>query len=175
MAFFPCIYFEAMQMSYYSLDSNNLRSYSTEKKYSYVIERAAKRQEFYILLWKLFAVVERLGLRMILENPATQPHYLLMSQNFIKPTMIDEDRQRRGDFFRKPTAYWFLNIERTQGFSYQRPKQRKIVRNCKRNGKAGICNEERSLISPDYARNFIHDFILGKPQDNSIPTLFENE
>lgn len=139
MAFFPCIYFEAMQMSYYSLDSNNLRSYSTEKKYSYVIERAAKRQEFYILLWKLFAVVERLGLRMILENPATQPHYLLMSQNFIKPTMIDEDRQRRGDFFRKPTAYWFLNIERTQGFSYQRPKQRKIVRNCKRNGRAGIC------------------------------------
>lgn len=27
---------------------------------------------------------------------------------------------------------------------------------------AGICSEERSMISPDYARNFICDFILVK-------------
>jgi hypothetical protein len=31
----------------------------------------------------------------------------------------------------------------------------------------GICNEERSLISPVYARNFICDFILGKEQVGS--------
>lgn len=30
--------------------------------------------------------------------------------------------------------------------------------------KAGLCSEERSMISPDYARNFICDFILGKKQ-----------
>lgn len=28
---------------------------------------------------------------------------------------------------------------------------------------AGLCSEERSMISTDYARNFIADFILGKP------------
>ena len=28
----------------------------------------------------------------------------------------------------------------------------------------GLCSEERSMISPDYARNFICDFILGKEQ-----------
>lgn len=176
MAFFPCIYFEAMQMSYFSLDCNNLRSYTTEQKYEYVLERAEKRHKFYILLWKLFAVVERLGLRMIVENPATLPHYLLMTQNFKKPTMIDSNRQRRGDFFKKPTAYWFINIERTYGQSYQQPREKKIVVNCKRSGTAGICNEERSLISTDYARNFIHDFILGKPQEElTIPSIFQDE
>lgn len=30
--------------------------------------------------------------------------------------------------------------------------------------KADICSEERSLISSDYARNWICDFILGKYQ-----------
>lgn len=34
----------------------------------------------------------------------------------------------------------------------------------KGSGRAGLCSEERSLISPDYARNFICDFILGRKQ-----------
>lgn len=38
--------------------------------------------------------------------------------------------------------------------------------------KLGISAEERSMISPDYARNFICDFIIGKQQTNTIPTLF---
>ena len=29
---------------------------------------------------------------------------------------------------------------------------------------SGLCSEESSMISPDYARNFICDFILGKEQ-----------
>jgi hypothetical protein len=37
--------------------------------------------------------------------------------------------------------------------------------------KAGLCSEERSMISPDYARNFICDFILGKKQGCSQMTL----
>lgn len=35
-----------------------------------------------------------------------------------------------------------------------------------------FCDEERSMISPDYARNFICDFILGKQQNISQLTLF---
>jgi hypothetical protein len=33
--------------------------------------------------------------------------------------------------------------------------------------KSGICSEERSLISPTYAHNFICDFILGKPSEKA--------
>lgn len=32
---------------------------------------------------------------------------------------------------------------------------------------------ERSMISPDYARNFICDFILGKEQRHSQKSLFD--
>jgi hypothetical protein len=39
-------------------------------------------------------------------------------------------------------------------------------------GKGGLCSEERSMISPDYARNFICDFILGKKQDFAQQRLF---
>lgn len=38
--------------------------------------------------------------------------------------------------------------------------------------KSGLCSEERSMISPDYARNFICDFILGKEQAHSQPQLW---
>ena len=69
----------------------------------------------------------------------------------------------RGDYFRKPTQYWFVNCEHTNGYSNQIPKLKKTV-----NGLSGhsgsLCDEDRSMISPDYARNFICDFILGRGQ-----------
>lgn len=36
-------------------------------------------------------------------------------------------------------------------------------------------SEERSMISPDYARNFICDFILGKKQKHTQLTLFDDD
>lgn len=42
----------------------------------------------------------------------------------------------------------------------------------KGSSKAGVCSEERSLISPDYARNFICDFIIGKDQKHTMRSLF---
>lgn len=39
----------------------------------------------------MFAVCELKGLRLIFENPATKPHYLFHSANFIPPTFIDRD------------------------------------------------------------------------------------
>ena len=59
---------------------------------------------------------------------------------------------------------WFWNCEPTQGGSYQNDKERKSIVYAKKGKQAGICSEERSMISPDYARNFICDFILGKVQ-----------
>ena len=44
---------------------------------------------------------------------------------------------------------------------------------CNGSNKSGVCSQERSMISPDYARNFICDFIIGKKQKNSQLTLFD--
>ena len=87
--------------------------------------------------------------------------------------MVDNNRRLRGDYFAKPTAYWFINCEPTMGFTEQRVTERKNVMSCKKGVRPGICSEERSMISPDYARNFICDFILGKEQIGTQMSLFE--
>lgn len=108
---------------------------------------------------------------MVIENPYSSQSY--MCNNFIiPPSVIDKNRTLRGDYFIKPTAYWFVNCEHTNGFSLQKDKEIRIIRKSKSAGKEGLCSEERSMISPDYARNFIHDFILGKEQKISQQTLF---
>lgn len=78
----------------------------------------------------------------------------------------------RGDYFKKPTAYWYFNCEPTHGESYQKDKEQKIINKCSRSKGDGLCSEERSMISKDYARNFICDFIIGKEQQHSQPQLF---
>ena len=111
------------------------------------------------------------GIKMIFENPWNEQTYL--KSNFIKvPELIDNNRQLRGDYFRKPTAYFYFNCTPTYGESYQDDKEHKRVDDAKSASRAGLCSEERSMISPDYARNFICDFILGKEQKHTQPQLF---
>ena len=167
IAFFPCIYFATMSMLYFSFDSLNNRHKKQYERISDAIDRLQKRNELHTLLYKLTYIVQKRELRLIIENPATKPHYLIDTQNFPKPTFIDKNRMMRGDYFKKPTAYWYFNCEATYGESYQNDKKQKIVNDCKSAKQAGLCSEERSMLSPDYARNFICDFVLGKTQQLS--------
>lgn len=73
----------------------------------------------------------------------------------------------------KPTGYWFVNFEPKHGFTLQDDKDQKTIYSAKSGIKAGICSEERSMISSDYARNFIYDFILGVSQNGFGNTLFD--
>ena len=173
IAFFPCIYFETLQMTYYQLTCLNNRHKPKTERINDAIERLEKRTYFHTLLYKLLFIAEHDNLKLVIENPATKPSYLIGMQNFPNPTFIDKNRMERGDYFVKPTAYWFVNFEMTYGFTRQNDKEQKIINKCKQGIKAGICSEERSMISPDYARNFICDFIIGKKQKNQgEPELF---
>ena len=171
IAFFPCIYFEEMQMNYYRFCTNNNAHKPEDERVVDAIERLQRRTLFHTILYKLVWIAKKNRLRLIIENPCTKPHYLIDSCNFPNPSVIDKNRMLRGDYFRKPTAYWYFNCEPTHGESYQNDKQQKIISKCKQGTKAGICSEERSMISPDYARNFICDFILGKQQSFGQLTL----
>ena len=172
MAFFPCIYFETIQQLYYALAKNDFRNKPKTFQIKYAIDRLNKRTLYHKLLYKLLYVAYEKELKLIIENPATAPNYLITGQNFPTPTIIDNNRMMRGDVFRKPTAYWFVNCEPTNGITIQNDKEQKIIDKCKCSPLAGLCSEERSMIHPDYARNFICDFILGKPQTNTQLTLF---
>ena len=174
MAFFPCIYFENIQMLYFSLESLNNRHKTIFERIKDAIERLHKRTFFHELLYKLLAVTNKKGVPLVIENPYSELGYLTGIQNFPKPKIIDKNRQMKGDYFVKPTAYWCFGFEPTKGNTIQiTPKEKRMVVNdCKKGKEAGICSEERSMISPDYARNFICDFILGKKQDIGQLSLF---
>lgn len=172
MAFFPCVYFETIQQLVFCLSKHDQRNKPITERIASAMERLDKRTEFHKRLYRLLWIAYDRNIRLIIENPATAPNYLITGQNFPPPTFIDKDRMMRGDVFKKPTAYWFVNCEPTYGESFQKDKEQKIIDRSRPSHTAGICSMERSLISPDYARAFIHDFILGKPQNNTQLSLF---
>lgn len=171
-SFFPCIYFSANNS--YIFDGTWMtykQRWMTEREINEnILQRSRERQRFYEICLKMFAVVHDRGLRMIVENPESTIHYL--HANFpYKPKLIDRNRQLRGDYFKKPTQYWFENCEPTNGRTYQKPKEKRNVYSL--SGHTGnLCDEDRSMIAPEYAHNFICDFILGKKTEYSEPSLF---
>lgn len=174
MAFFPCINFCDAKTMIFKGVSIFQKKWSLGKIMDKNIEFAREREKFYELLLMLVSICSHRGLRLIIENPWNDSGETYLQRNFIKPTIIDKDRTLRGDVFVKPTAYWFVNCENTTGYSYQKDKEVKIVYKAKDNHKVdtGTCSEARSMIHPDYARNFICDFILGKVQTFTQQTLF---
>lgn len=171
MAFFPCIYFCENNQLYFTGKHHNLEKLSVKEKAETILQRSRNRQYLYELCLKLFATCDQRGFRLIVENPYAAQHFLV--ENFpYKARIIDRNRQLRGDYFNKPTQYWFVNCEPTSLRTTQMQKEHKSIANSKSGIQAGICSEERSMISPDYARNFICDFILGKEQSHTELTLF---
>lgn len=172
MAFFPCIYFTgSTNPCYFRLENNNYRGLDLSGKLDAILERACNRHYFFTLIIKLVGVCLKRNLRIVIENPYISQHFLC--NNFFKaPSVYDRNRMTRGDYFVKPTGYWFFNCDPTFGQSLCNDKEKKNVWDCKGASRAGLCSEERSMISPDYARNFICDFIIGKAQPHTLTTLF---
>ena len=171
MAFFPCIYFSCLSQMSLSWSQKNYRKITGREATEKILERVHNREVYFTLLIKMLQVARERGLRLIFENPWGLQTFL--KSGFVQPpSVIDENRTLRGDYFVKPTAYWFINCEPTNGKSYQQPKVVKRLMWEKKNPIAGMCSEDRSMISPDYARNFICDFILGKTQVHTQQSLF---
>lgn len=173
ISFFPCIEFCDAKTMIFRGCSIFQKDWPLSKIMRKNIEFAKKREHFFDTLMMLVAVVSERGLRMIIENPWNNSQSTYLQNNFIKPSLIDMNRALRGDYYVKPTAYWFINCEHTTGASYEINPTPKIV--CKQHGAkhvTGRCDEQRSMISPSYARNFICDFIIGKEQVNSQLSIF---
>ena len=171
MAFFPCIYFSCMSQMLISFTHRNYRNLSPKEIIDEILSRSANRERFFNLAVKMIGVAKVKSLRLIMENPWSEQTFL--KQNFpFNPSVIDNDRTRRGDYYVKPTAYWFINCKAGNGITFQPRKKGKNICQIEPNHMPGICNEERSMISPDYARNFICDFILGKEQVGTQLSIF---
>lgn len=174
MAFFPCVYFCATSQMAFFWSCVNYRKKSTKEASDEILERSVNREYFFRLAVMMLTVAKERGIRFIMENPWSEQTFL--KANFVMPpTIVDTNRMERGDYYVKPTAYWFINCEPTHGCTHQNDKKKRTIMTAKVASRAGLCSEERSMISPDYARNFICDFIIGKVQQDIYPSLFGDE
>lgn len=164
LAFFPCTYFSSNNQMFFEGTNFAWRNLSQIERLDKIIERARERSDYYVTLLKFCKVLEERQLRCIIENPYNAHHYWRFNFPY-RPAVIDMNRRLRGDYFKKPTQYIFINCEPAGKKSIQFDKGVKYVNNQSR--------VERSLISPDYARNFICDYILNIDSGHRVPTLFD--
>ena len=173
ISFFPCIHFCDAKTLFFKGEHISQRTWPLSKVMEKNLAFSKEREYFFSILLKMVAVTCAKNLRHIIENPWNTSGGTYLQNNFIKPSIIDKNRMLRGDYFVKPTAYWFINCEPTCGFTLQKDKMQRVIMKCKGSPLVGQCSEERSMISPDYARNFICDFILGKKQTITQESLFD--
>lgn len=126
------------------------------KKLDYSIALQHELTEMYDLIsWMTQISIER-EIPMIIENPYSPQHYL-RNMWCIKPKVIDKDRTERGDRYKKPTQYWFINCEPSNNFIWEPQIMWEEYFNVADTKKRGL---ERSLMTHEYANRFIREFIL---------------
>ena len=155
-AFFPCIRFTKQAELTFNQVSNQVRFKSDYDKISVAMQLERERYDLFILFSKMVQVCLRKKLRLIIENPYSTNHYLVRYFP-IKAKLVDMDRRDRGDFFQKPTQYWFINCE--PSYNYDALFNMQVIQNNFKRVSDCQCRE-RSEISSEYALQFIREFVL---------------
>lgn len=160
LAFFPCTHFQENNAILLRGEANQLKNKTLEEKLVYSMKRHKDLSQMYELISMLFLIAIRRGLQMIVENPYTQPHYLT-TYWCVKPTLIDKDRTINGDYYKKPTQFWFVNREPKNNFLFE-PIEYVETRIISKQKKQGYIDRQvlRSMIHPQYANRFIRERII---------------
>lgn len=87
-----------------------MKKWSDEQKLVNDLKLHRELSKLYELVTKLAIVCLRKEIPLILENPYSTTHYLTKYWA-IPAKVIDKDRTTRGDYFEKPTQYWFIGCE----------------------------------------------------------------
>lgn len=162
MAFFPCTRFEAKIPLHFRGEGYQQKNWDMITKLKYSMQLHDELHELYELISMLTCICLERGLRLVIENPYTQPHYLT-TYWCIRPTLIDKDRSLNGDYYKKPTQYWFINCEPESNFIFEPilDVETYVVDKAKRLD--GIDRKVlRSLIHPQYANRFIRQKLLNE-------------
>ena len=164
LAFFPCIRFEDRIILNFRGKSSAQQKWSDCQKLNYSMKLHDELNELYKLVSQLAYIALERGLRLIIENPCGGQHYLTRYW-CLEPSLIDKDRRLDGDWFKKPTQYWFINCK---------PKHNLVFEPLEYVATKTIDNTrntvERSLIHQQYADRFIRKYILDEIMENGIAT-----
>lgn len=153
-AFFPCVYFAQNSMVILRGDQYQQRNQTDRDKLITSMQRHEKLSRMYQLISRLALVCIDRQIPLIIENPFMHPHYLTDHWP-IRPSVIDKDRTINGDYYRKPTQYWFIGIEPENNFIFEpiEAVQRRVI-------EKETDTVQRSMIHPQYANRFIRKHIL---------------
>ena len=160
-AFFPCTSFEARVPLNSRGEAAQMKNWDDLTKINYTMKLNNEINTMYTLICKLFAVCIQGGWKMIVENPYMHPHYLTTFFP-IKPKIIDSDRTKEGDHYKKPTQYWFVNCEPEQNVIMEPLEfvQTHTIAKASRMDGEVTRQVKRSMIHNQYARRFITQHIL---------------
>lgn len=122
----------------------------------------------YDLVNKLFILCMDKGLKLVMENPFSEEHFLWRYWCY-PPSIIDRDRRKNGDWFKKPTQFWFLNTEPKTNVVFEplecldfnsadmiRQMRKKDIKKTE----AKTIKQARSIIHPQYANRFIRQYLI---------------
>lgn len=139
------------------------RGLAAQNKHRPLVERLemamrwfSEINDMYTLINKLTIVCLRKGLRLVIENPATMPHILTLL--WTPCTFVDKDRTKNGDFYKKPTQYWFFNFEPYNNFVFEPIEyvETKVINRVKGKDR----QVQRSMIHQQYAERFIKQYLI---------------
>lgn len=125
-------------------------------------------RNMYMLVNKLFIVCIKRNIKLIVENPYSEEHFLRRYW-CLQPSIIDRDRRDRGDYYKKPTQYWFVNRKPSNNLIFEAVPNNAIkcadairMMTSETWQVTGAKSQKvaRSMIHPDYANRFIREFII---------------
>lgn len=168
LAFFPCIRFENQVMLFFRGQAAQQNKWTLEQKMTYDMDLLDEVNSMYKYVNYLFIVCMRKGLRLVMENPYSEEHFLRRYWCY-PSSIIDKDRRDNGDYYAKPTQYWFLNCEPKnnllwEAIPYNSIEVKDAIRLMTKKDyeKTGAKNKKqaRSMIHPDYASRFIRQYLI---------------
>lgn len=157
IAFFPCIRFTKQIELEFTQKAPQYRTLALEEKMLLAKQLEQERTDFYNLFCDLILVCCKKQIRLIIENPYSNNHYLVRYFP-IRASIIDTNRRERGDYYEKPTQYWFINC--LPSYNVNALFREQVMQKKRRVLDFPSGSKERSEISPIYARQFIEEFIL---------------
>lgn len=155
LAFFPCVRFEDQILINFRGENSGYKNWSLKKKLCNDLKLHNELNKNYELITKLVIICIDKNIPLVIENPYSEQHYLKRYWA-LKPKIIDKNRRLNGDWFKKPTQYFFINCE---------PKNNLIFEPLQLVEQKKVDNENtvgRSMIHPQYANRFIREYIIGE-------------
>lgn len=168
LAFFPCVRFENQIMLSFRGQLHGMEKWDYRRKMIHDMELLEELKYNYDLVNKMFIVCMDKGLKLVMENPYSEEHFLRRYWCY-SPAIIDRDRRKNGDLFKKPTQYWFWGLEPKNNLVFEPLEyiefdSKDALREMRRKDAdivgAKTIKQARSKIQPTYANRFIRQYLI---------------